>query len=271
MPESLVGIVANPASGKDIRRLVAHGSSFDNNEKINIVRRVLLGMDAVGTERVAYMPDTYAIVERAAAGITLRLRLEPLSMPMVGVASDSTEAAQRLADLRAGCIVTLGGDGTNRVVAKGCGGVPLVAISTGTNNVFPMMIEGTLAGLAAGLVATGAVPRERALRRAPRLDVWLDGEWRDLALIDVVTSHQTWVGARALWEPAQLAEVVLSRVTATEIGMAGLGGTANIVDMTDEQWSVVLDVTLNGTMRATRAVLRHMIERGTGGTIVNNA
>ena len=85
MSESLVGIVANPASGKDIRRLVAHGSSFDNNEKINIVRRVLLGMDAVGTERVAYMPDTYAIVERAASSITLRPRLEPLSMPMVGI------------------------------------------------------------------------------------------------------------------------------------------------------------------------------------------
>lgn len=55
------------------------------------------------------------------------------------------------------------------------------------------------------------------------------------------------------------------------INNAGLGGTANLVDMTDEQWNVVLDVTLNGTMRATRAVLRHMIERGVGGAIVNNA
>ena len=43
MTESaLVGIIANPSSGNDIRRLVAHGSAFDNNEKINIVRRVLL-------------------------------------------------------------------------------------------------------------------------------------------------------------------------------------------------------------------------------------
>ncbi len=55
------------------------------------------------------------------------------------------------------------------------------------------------------------------------------------------------------------------------INNAGLGGTANLVEMTDDQWNVVLDVTLNGTMRATRAVLRHMIERGTGGAIVNNA
>jgi 3-oxoacyl-[acyl-carrier protein] reductase len=55
------------------------------------------------------------------------------------------------------------------------------------------------------------------------------------------------------------------------INNAGLGGTANLVDMTDEQWNVVLDVTLNGTMRALRATMRHMIERGTGGVIVNNA
>jgi len=51
---------------------------------------------------------------------------------------------------------------------------------------------------------------------------------------------------------------------------AGLGGTANLVDMTDEQWSAVVDVTLNGTMRTTRAALRHMSARGSG-VIVNNA
>ncbi len=54
------------------------------------------------------------------------------------------------------------------------------------------------------------------------------------------------------------------------INNAGLGGTANLVDMTDEQWHSVLDVTLNGTMRTTRAALRHMMPRGSG-VIVNNA
>lgn len=51
---------------------------------------------------------------------------------------------------------------------------------------------------------------------------------------------------------------------------AGLGGTAELVEMTDDQWSVVIDVTLNGTFRTTRAALQHMRERG-GGVIVNNA
>ena len=51
------------------------------------------------------------------------------------------------------------------------------------------------------------------------------------------------------------------------VNNAGLGGTANLRDMTDEEWSAVLDVTLNGTMRCTRAALHHMA----GGAIVNNA
>jgi len=54
------------------------------------------------------------------------------------------------------------------------------------------------------------------------------------------------------------------------VNNAGLGGTARLVDMTDEQWNLVLDVTLNGTFRVTRAVLRHMLDRHAG-VIVNNA
>ncbi len=225
---ALVGIIANPASGKDIRRLVAHGSAFDNNEKINIVRRMLLGLDAVGVREVAYLPDAYGIVERAAATAKPRLALTALPMLVLGNASDSTEAAQRLRDLGAGAILTLGGDGTNRVVAKGCGNVPLIPVSTGTNNVFPRMVEGTLAGLAAGLVATGVARnhpgQRRVIRRASRLEVEIDGSPTDMALIDVVTSRQAWIGARALWEPSHLGEIVLSRISASAIGIASIGG-----------------------------------------------
>ncbi len=55
------------------------------------------------------------------------------------------------------------------------------------------------------------------------------------------------------------------------VNNAGLGGQAAVVDMTDEQWSVVLDVTLTGTFRCTRAALRHFYARDRGGVIVNNA
>ena len=54
------------------------------------------------------------------------------------------------------------------------------------------------------------------------------------------------------------------------VNNAGLGGTSNVLEMTDEQWSRVLDVTLTGTFRCMRAALRHMVSRGAG-VIVNNA
>jgi 3-oxoacyl-[acyl-carrier protein] reductase len=54
------------------------------------------------------------------------------------------------------------------------------------------------------------------------------------------------------------------------VNNAGLGGTAAVLEMTDAQWSRVLDVTLTGTFRCTRAALRHMVPRGRG-VIVNNA
>ncbi|MGW2049446.1 SDR family oxidoreductase [Streptomyces sp. NPDC001858] len=72
---------------------------------------------------------------------------------------------------------------------------------------------------------------------------------------------------RALFDTAVAAHGRLDIV----VNNAGLGGTSPLVDMTDEQWSRVLDVTLNGTFRCTRAALRLMREAGAGGVVVNNA
>ena len=54
-----VGIIANPASGKDIRRLIASGMTVSNPEKRNIIIRMIKAMDALGVERVEIMPDTW--------------------------------------------------------------------------------------------------------------------------------------------------------------------------------------------------------------------
>lgn len=54
------------------------------------------------------------------------------------------------------------------------------------------------------------------------------------------------------------------------VNNAGLGGTAAVHEMTDDQWNAVLGVTLTGTFQCTRAVLGHMYGRGSG-VIVNNA
>ena len=55
------------------------------------------------------------------------------------------------------------------------------------------------------------------------------------------------------------------------VNNAGLGGTAELAEMTDEQWSKVVDVTLTGTMRCTREALKRLRSSGHGGAIVNNS
>lgn len=54
------------------------------------------------------------------------------------------------------------------------------------------------------------------------------------------------------------------------INNAGLGGSRRIVDMSDDDWGRVIDISLTGTFRMLRAMLPHMQRRGHG-VVVNNA
>jgi predicted polyphosphate/ATP-dependent NAD kinase len=228
---SVVGIVANPASGRDIRRLVAQGSVFGNDEKVRLVRRALVGLAAVGVREALIMPDSFGIGHRAKDGLHADIGVRVLEMRTEYDQRDSTRAARLMVESGAACLIVLGGDGTNRVVSRGCGNVPLVSVSTGTNNVFPTMLEGTVAGMAAGLVATGAVPLEVVAHRRKRLDVWVEGALRDQALIDLAVSHDPFVGARALWDASQLQEVVLTCAIPGSIGLSALGAAVRPITM----------------------------------------
>ncbi len=221
---SLVGIIANPSAGRDIRRLVAHASVFDNNEKVNIVRRVLLGLDAVGVEQVLIMPEAFGIGRKALDNLHLRLAVHVVEMDARYEENDSTVAAGLMAAAGAQVLVTLGGDGTNRAVAKSCGDVPLTPISTGTNNAFPVMVEGTLAGLAAGLVAQGIVPPALATQRSKRIEIWRDERLEDIALVDAVVYQERFLGARAVWNVDEIREVVLAHADPCNIGLSAIGG-----------------------------------------------
>lgn len=224
-----MGIIANPASGKDIRRLVAFGSAFDNQEKVRIVRRLLLGLEAVGVKQVCYMPDYYGIVPRALDGLKSSIPVSSLNFDAKADQRDSIQAARIMEEKGAKCIVTLGGDGTNRVVAKGTTRVPILPISTGTNNVFSYMIEATVAGLAAGLVATGSVPLEESTFSSTRLDVKVNGDVVDLALIDVAVCEDLFVASRAVWDMRKVRQIFLNRAEPGNIGLSAIGGQLHLI------------------------------------------
>ena len=219
-----VGIIPNPASGKDIRRLVAYGSVFDNHEKVNIVRRVLLGLDAMGVKEVLFMPDYFGIGVRALEDLAVSLKADFLDMPTENTQDDSARAAEILNKLEAACIITLGGDGTNRVVAKTCADTPLLPISTGTNNVFPAMVEGTLAGMAAGVAALNSSSRPDFIKQVPRLVLKYGTQIVDIALIDVVVSKPGFIASRAVWDISNVQEIFLSRAEPGHIGFSSVGG-----------------------------------------------
>ena len=230
-----VGIIANPAAGKDIRRLVAHGRFVPNQEKVNILKRILAGLDAVGVEHVVMMPDISALGRGALDNTSFSLSVEFLEMPVFNDELDSTRAAGMMADMEVGSLVTLGGDGTNRAVAKGSRDLPLVPVSTGTNNVFPEMVEGTIAGLAAGVVACGKVPRESATTATKRLEISVDGEMRDIALVDVAISKERFVGSRAIWDIDTVDELYLTRAEPSSIGLSAIGAQLQPTYMTDDR------------------------------------
>ena len=230
---SAVGIIANPSASKDIRRLVAQGRVVPDWEKVNILRRVLLGLQAVGVEQVVAMPDSSQLCQRAAADAQLSLNLSLLEMPAYYTEVDTIRAAALMKDLGVKCLITLGGDGTNRAVARGSCALPLVPISTGTNNVFPARTEGTLAGLAAGLVATNRLMPEWVTRYSKTLAVYVDGEYRDLALVDVAFSREQFTATRAIWDLDTLYEVFLTRTEPAGLGLASVGARLESVTVND--------------------------------------
>ena len=134
-------------------------------------------------------------------------------------------AAKFMSDNKVDRIITMGGDGTNRVVARTCGQVPIMPISTGTNNTFPFMVEGTTAGLAAGILARKIVTPDKCVKTAKKLNIIKNGKAVDLALIDAVVLEQQFIGAKAIWDIPQVKEVIATQCHPSYVGMASIGGS----------------------------------------------
>lgn len=250
VPGSTIGIVANPMSGRDIRRLVAQASVFPNAEKTNMVLRLLAAAGATGVETVLMSTDAMGVAggvlraqgkRRADAGRWPALEFVQLDA-ITGSATDTRNLVAAMRARGAAVIVVLGGDGTARAAAAESGEVPVLPLSTGTNNAFPEMWEATVAGTAAGLLATGRVPDDAASYRAKVLRVEVSGvevsgvsagAAREIALVDVCVSTVTHVGSRALWQPETLREVYCAFAEPHAIGLSSIAGLLHPAARTD--------------------------------------
>lgn len=236
--ETIAGLIVNASASRDVRRLTSLARTIDVHERVNVVARVLRGLAAGRSRTVLFMPEPAHVVERAvdmlaAAGFSPNgragLRLRAVELPDGPEALDATgttAAATAMAEAGAACLVTIGGDGTNRAVARGWPSAVVVPLPGGTNNAFCTPIDPTAAGLAAGIYASDPERFAGDVRQTPRLEVRLDGrlEATAIALVDVAVVRAGWVGAHALWDPTSLVEAILARSDPALTGLAGLGG-----------------------------------------------
>lgn len=233
---SKVGIIANPASGKDIRRLVSHATVISNTEKTDIVKRIILGLDSTGVDEILIMPDYYGLGIRAMEALNhhpLSSKVTIMDFEIQGTQEDSVQAARMMREKKVDCLITLGGDGTNRVVSKSCGQVPLIPISTGTNNVFPVMTEGTTAGIAAGVLAKNIVDPQKVTLTTKKMKFLADGKEKDIALIDAVVVTDSFIGARALWDLQKVKQIFLTQAEPGAIGLSSIGAVLKPVRRED--------------------------------------
>lgn len=230
---STVGIIANPVSGRDVRRLLANAARSSIADKVTIIRRVAIGAVQAGATRLLVLPDPHSLCRKAMSTLRLDVEVVEVEVPRTHDERETIAAAVMMRDRGAGALVVLGGDGTNRVVTKGWADVPLVPLSTGTNNVFPAHVEPTIAGAAAGLVASGAVSLDVVARRAKLVHVDIEAEapefgtsagGDEVALIDAVLTGESVVGLRTPFDPATLLAAVLAIADPAAVGISPIGG-----------------------------------------------
>lgn len=258
---STVGILVNPRSGSDVRRLLTSAGSSTIEDKVSILRRLIHGAAEAGARRVVLTRDPFSITRRATENLQLSMEVELLDLPLHHTERDSVDAAKAMREAGCGALVSLGGDGTNRALALGWPDAPLIPLSTGTNNAFPIHVEPTVAGVAAGLIATEVVDLHAHSARSKVVAVEVrgggtgeraivdgdgvrqssgDGDDTDMALIDAVAVNDPYVGSLELFDPETMMVGVFTRADPAAIGFSGLAG-AVLPCTPDEDRGVVLE------------------------------
>ena len=228
-------------SGRDVRRLAGRASTMTHEAKRDIVARIATGADAMGVTDIYVTREPFRIASAALEQIPLKARVHVIEHELANDAGDTQRSMAAYLEAGARSFVSLGGDGTNRALVRemlkaqqterhpDLDNLVLVPLSTGTNNVFPILAEPTIAGMVAGLYSNQRVPLTFA-PRAKVLHLELDDGVQDIALIDIVHLKDDHVGNLLPFAAEKLTQMVLARAEADAVGMSPIGGYLEVVD-----------------------------------------
>lgn len=230
----VIGLIANPVSSKDIRRLTGLARVIDTEEKANLIARLLVGLGSQPGLKVLALDDHVGLVRRAV--FLARDSSPPVEfLPIVpqGGEQDTSQAASQLAARKAAVLVIVGGDGTVRAAVEGWPQAPLVPLAAGTNNAFALAMEPTVIGSA--IVA--ALARDDMSVFTPTTALQAETTTgAATAVIDVVSVHGRWIGAGALWEPDLLIEAVVTSARPTAVGIASVSAGLGSLEPGHARW-----------------------------------
>ncbi|MGI9327474.1 MAG: NAD(+)/NADH kinase [Pseudomonadales bacterium] len=232
MSTGQLAICVNPMSGRDVRRLAARATNMTHEAKRDLVARIAAGADAAGVSDIYVTREPYNIAAMALELMALRAQVHVLDVPLKNDASDTERAITAFLAEGVRTLVSLGGDGTNRAIVRAlgdrCAEVTLLPLSTGTNNVFPVLTEPTIVGVAAGLYCRGRLAEATLRARAKVLHVQgsnASGEAvADVGLIDAVLLQRDHVGNLLPFDASRIPQILLTRAESTAIGMSPIGG-----------------------------------------------
>jgi hypothetical protein len=214
---------------------VAAAASVTVEDKANVVRRVVRGAREAGARHFMVHHDSHRITRRATE--TMRdVELSWIDMALTFTEEDTVTAVAAMRSAGCAVVVVIGGDGTNRAAARAWPDLPVVPLSTGTNNAFPITVEATVAGAASGHLATGRCRLEDVSRMAKVVRVTPSGADLpdDLALVDAVAVDDPYVGSFELFNPSTLRLAVVTRAEPTAVGFAGVAGLVEPVGPDDD-------------------------------------
>ncbi|MFT4820729.1 MAG: hypothetical protein ACI9PN_001591 [Candidatus Azotimanducaceae bacterium] len=201
-----LGIIVNPMSGRDVRRVTARASTHSHQNKQQQVTRLILGALNHGVERIFLANEPFRINERAIENLSERDKVEILTLPLTHTAA-----------------------GTSRIVARALPAANLLPLSTGTNNVFPQLVEASVAGAAAGLICTQQLARQDHCYQCKQIHVKVNGGHanggiEDMALVDAVMLRNESMGSLLPFAPENIQAVFLTRAEPASVGMSPIGG-----------------------------------------------